>query len=114
MLGGVGCHGFVQRHPAHIQHIVGDDLVRTVLDPLGGDCVGWTAVGRVVLETAVFGRVVRRGNDHPVRLHAFVAGIPGQDGVRDNGRGGVLMVPVDMDLHPVASEDLNSSVKRWF
>ena len=46
--------------------VVGDELVGAVLDPLGGGGVGGAAVGWVVLEAAVFGWVVRGGDDDAV------------------------------------------------
>ncbi len=44
----------------------GDEVVGAVLDPLGGGGVGGAAVGWVVFEAAVFGRVVGGGDDDAV------------------------------------------------
>jgi hypothetical protein len=61
--GGVGGAGPRVRDPGHLLEPGGEDRVRAVLDPPGHLGVGGPAVGRVVLEPAVVGRGVRRG-DH--------------------------------------------------
>ena len=57
---------------------VAQDLVGAVLDRLGGAGVGRAAVGRVVLEAAVVGRVVRRGDDHAVGQARRAAAVVGR------------------------------------
>ncbi len=83
----------------------GDEFVGAVLDPLGGGGVGWAAVGRVVLEAAVFGWVVRGRDDDAVGAVQFQVAIAGEDGVGEGGRGGVAEVLVDHDLDVVGGED---------
>ena len=41
-------------------------FVRTILHPVRDFCIGWTTVGRVVLETTILGRVVRWRDDDAV------------------------------------------------
>ena len=83
----------------------GEKAVGAVFDPLGGGGVGGAAVGWVVLEAAVLGWVVGRGNDDAVREVGGAVAIVGEDGVREGGGGGVAEVLVDHDLHFVGGED---------
>ena len=68
---------------------IGDQLVGPIGDPAGGVGVGGAAVRRVVLESAVLGWVVRRGDDDPVRQVIVPAPIRHQDRQRDR-RGGYV------------------------
>ena len=58
--------GPVERGAVHGSQPVAQDLVRAVLHRLGDVAAGRTAVGRVVLDPAVLGRVVRGGDHDPV------------------------------------------------
>ena len=77
------------RHTAHALEAGGDELVRAAGDDLGGVRVGRPAVGRVVLEPAVRGRVVRRRDDDAVgqalggAAVERLARVGAQDRVRD-------------------------------
>src|ERR1035441_9184256 len=75
-----GAQGEVVVEALHFGQAVGDELVGAVLDPPGRGCVGGASVGRVVLEAAVFGWIVRRRYDDAVTLRlAFVGGVVGQN-----------------------------------
>ena len=64
--GGVGGPRALVRDPLDVLEPGGEERVGPVLDPAGHVGVGRAAVGRVVLEPAVVGRVVRRGDDDAV------------------------------------------------
>ena len=85
---------------------VGDEFVGSVLDPLGGGGVGGAAVGWVVFEAAVFGRVVGGGDDDAVGEVDLAAPVVGEDGVGEGGGGGVGELVVDDDFDVVGGEDL--------
>ena len=76
--------------------VCGDDVVGAVFDPFGGGGVGGAAVGWVVLEAAVLGWIVRRGDNDAVGHVALASVIVGEDGVGERGGGGVGEVGVDM------------------
>ncbi len=63
---GVGAQRSCQRDPLDAPVAGGEQLVGPVRDPPGDVGVGRAAVGRVVLEAAVAGRVVRRRDDDAV------------------------------------------------
>ena len=65
--GGIGRQRPGVRHPTHFVESVFQQLVRPVLDLLGDLGASRSAVGRVVLESAIGRRVVRRGDDDAVR-----------------------------------------------
>ena len=62
------------------------------LDPAGDVGVGRAAVRRVVLEAAVFGRIVRRRDDDAVGEPAGAAAVVDEDRVRDRRRRRVFAV----------------------
>ena len=64
------------------------------------------AVGRVVLEAAVLGRVVRGRDDDPVGGPRSAAAVVGQDRVRDRRRGGEAVVGVDHHVDLVGAQHL--------
>ena len=74
-----------------------------VFDPLGGGGIGGAAVGRVVLEAAVFGRIMRRGDYDPVG-QASARAVIRQDGVGDGGCGGIAAVAVHHDFDAVGGQ----------
>src|SRR5258705_13677773 len=55
-----------ERDAANILEPAGDQLVGFVLNPLGYAGVRWSAARRIVLDSAVFGWIVRRRDDYPV------------------------------------------------
>ena len=77
-----------QRHPLHLPETAAQNLVGPLGDRRGGIGVGRPPIGRVVLEAAVAGRVVRGGNDDPVRQSLGTVAVVAEDGVADRrGRG---------------------------
>src|SRR6185437_13872945 len=92
----------------------GDELVSAVFDPLGGGGIGGAAGGRVVLEAAVLGWVVRGGDDDAVGAVEFGVLVVGEDGVREDRGGSVAEVLVDHDLDAVGGEDLEGGSEGGF
>jgi len=66
-VGGPGLEGRGERHALQAGIAAPQQLVGPVLDPLGHVGVGGAAVGRVVLEAAILGGIVRGRNDDAVR-----------------------------------------------
>ena len=81
-------------------------LVGALLHPPGHVGVGGPAVGRVVLEAAVLGRVVR-GRDHDaVREMRGAAAVVHENRVRDHRGRGHAVVALDDGLDPVGGQHL--------
>ena len=113
----VGCQRPGQRHPPDAAVACGEQLVGARGDPTGGVGVGRAAVGRVVLEAAVLGRVVRRRDDDavgeigPARGPRAVS-VVAEDGVRDRRGRRVAVVGVDEHGDVVGREDLERGRPR--
>jgi hypothetical protein len=101
-----------ERHPFHVAQPAGDDLVGALLNPAGGLCIRRTAVGAVVLEAAVLGRVVRRRDDDSVGKAGGAAPVVRQHGVRERGGGRVAVARIDHDVDLVRREHLQRAAER--
>ena len=66
--------------------------------------VGGAAVGRVVLEAAVLGRIVRRRDDDAVGEMLLAAAVVDEDGVRDDRRRRHAVVALDDRLDAVGGQ----------
>ncbi len=113
----VGCcggEGFGVRDLLYRGEAGGNDLVGAVLYPLGGGGVGWAAIWRVVLEAAVFGRVVGRSDDDAVGEIVFALRVVGEDGVGECRGGSVGKAVVDHDFDVVSGEDFEGSGEGGF
>ncbi len=105
----------VERQALDSLHAGAQQLVRRVLDLARDVGVGRAAVGRVVLEPAVLGRVVRRRDYDAVgaRATAGVVGhVVGQDRVRDRRRRREPALGVDLDVHAAGHEHLHRGPER--
>ena len=81
-------------------------FVGPVLDPVRHVGVGGAAVGRVVLEAAVLGRIVRRRDDDAVREVLLATAVVDEDGPGDDRRRRDAVVGLDDRLHAVGRQDL--------
>src|SRR5581483_1948560 len=97
--------GGVVRHAAHVAVAGLQQLVGPVLDPPGHVGVGGAAVGRVVLEAAVLGRVVRRRDHDAVGQVLPAAAVIDEDGARDDRRRRHAVVALDHGLDAVGGQD---------
>ena len=88
-------------------------LVRTVLDPAGHAGIGRTAVRRVVLESAIFRRVVRRRDDDSIRRPIARPLIPREDRAGDDRRRREAVVLLDDRLHAIRGEHFESRLLGW-
>ena len=103
-----------QRHPLHRLEPVAQDLVGPLGDHARRVGVGRAAVGRVVLESAVARRVVRRGDDDAVGQVAVAAAVERQDRVADGGRRRVAVGRVDHRHDVVGGQHLQRRHPRRF
>ena len=72
------------------------------------------AGGWVVFEAAVFGWVVGWSDDDAVATVELEIGVTGEDGVGEDGGGGVTEVLVDEDFDVVGGEDFERSNEGGF
>jgi hypothetical protein len=91
----------LEREALHAHEVMGKQSVRLRFDPAGYICIGWAAVGRVVLESTVLGRVMGGGNDDAVGQTGRSSPIVPQDGVRDDRCRCVPALLIDHHLHAV-------------
>ena len=76
------------------------------LDPAGDGRIGRPARRRVIFEAAIFGRIVRRSEDHAVGKSARTPAIVSENGVRNYGRRRVAVIGVDHHRDVVRDEHL--------
>ena len=98
--------GTRQRRASHLFEAAAQDLVGPRRDGTGGVGVGGPAVGRVVLEAAVAGRVVRGRDDDAVGQAGLTSPVVGQDRVADGRSRGVAIGRIDLDDNIVGGQHL--------
>src|SRR5215813_254701 len=81
-------------------------LVGTVLDPLGHVGIRWTTVGWVILETTVLRRIMRGCDDDTVGKMLFSATVIDENSVRDNRRRGYSIVLLNDGFDIVGGQHL--------
>jgi hypothetical protein len=99
----IECSG--EAHSLHPGIAVPQKFVGPVLDPLGHVSISRTTVRRVVLETAVLGRVVRRGDDNAVREMLGARAVVDEDRARDDRGRCKSAVTLDDCLHPIGRQN---------
>jgi hypothetical protein len=104
--------GALVGHPRHAVQAGREQAVGLVLHPAGDVGVGRAAVGRVVLEAAVVGWVVRGGHHDAVGQVLAATPVPGEDRVGDGGRGRVPARGVHHHVHLVAGQHLDGGAER--
>ena len=68
-----------------------------------------STIRRVVLEAAVLGRIMRRGDDDPIGEAALAVLVVAQDGVRNDGRRRVPAALVDHHVNLIAGKYLEGA-----
>ena len=104
--GGVRGPGAGQRDAPDAGEAVAQVRVGGVLHGRCGLAARRPAVRRVVLEAAVIGRVVRRGDHDAIGQAGRAAPVVRQHRVRQGGRRGVAVAAVDQDGDPIGGEHL--------
>ena len=100
------------RDALHADEALGEKPIGTVLDPPGDLGVGGTARGRIVLEAAGIGRVVRGRDDDAVGEAAAATAVVVDDGLRDHRRRRRAVVAVEHDVDAVGGEHLERAGAR--
>ena len=103
-VGGGGFQGLLVAHALDPAQLVGQQLVGLGLDPFGDIGIGRATIGRVVLETAAFWRIVRRRNHYSIRQAAGAATVVADDGVGNGWRRRVFIARCDHGLDTIGSK----------
>lgn len=101
-------------HELHLAVAAFKIFVGFRLNPAGYRCFGRTAVGRVILEAAVAGRIVRRGDHYAVRQAFSTSRIPAQNSVRNGGSGGKCPARGNAYSHIVGDQHFQSRTEGSF
>ena len=96
----------------HAAEAVFEKAVGGALDVSRDVGIGRTAIGRIVFEAAVLGRIVRRRDHDAVGEAAVAALVVGEDGVRNHRRRRVAVVHVDHHLDAVGREHFQRARQR--
>ena len=107
-----GLEGSIETDALNAFVTAAQQLVRAVLNPVGDVGVGWSAVGRIVFETAVGGRVVRRGDDDTVRKSFRATPVVSKDGVRNDRSRREAVVALNKCFYPVSGQNLQCDSLR--
>ena len=89
-----------------------EEFVRSRFDPAGDGARGRSSVGRVVLEAAVMGRIVRGGDDDAVGQSAFAPAVVCENRMGEHGRGSVFIALRDHHLDFVGRHHLQRAGQR--
>ncbi len=81
-----------------------EQLIGPPLDNAGDVGVGRAAVGRIVFEAPILGRIVRRRDDDAVAQLLAATVIVYQDGAGNDRRGGHPVIALDDGLHSVGRQ----------
>src|SRR6266540_1910447 len=72
-----------------------------------------SATRRVVLEAAIFRRIVRGRDNDAVRETCRSPEVKGEDGVGDRRRRRIAAIAIDHGLYAICCEHLEGSCERW-
>ena len=95
-----------KRHATHSRVAGPQQFVGSILDPLRHVGVGRSAIGRVVLEAAILGRIVRRRDDDAVGKMCLARAVVDEDGPRDDRRRRHAVVALNDGLDAIGRQDL--------
>ncbi len=101
-----------ERHALHAVQPAFEQRVGAALNPSGDVSIGRSAVRRVVFESAVVGRIVRRRDHDAVGAIFFAAAVVDQDRVRDRGRRREFAVGRNHDGHAVRGKHFERGFER--
>ena len=104
-MSGVAAQGPRVGNPLHALQAILQELIGPGFDPTGHANVGGPAIGRVVFESAVVGRVVRGGNDDAIGQAGRTRTVIGQDRVGDRRGGGVFVILGQHDVNAICRQD---------
>jgi len=88
------------------------ELIGSILDPLGYIGVGRSSIGRIVFKPAVFWRVVRRGDDNAIGEMLGAAPIVDEDRPRNRRRRRHTVVALNDGLDAVRRQDFERGALR--
>ncbi|MNC27204.1 hypothetical protein D3C75_753690 [compost metagenome] len=107
------CPGFIQRDAFYIFQTRGQQCVGAIFNHFGDVGISRTTIWRIVFDTTIFRRVVRRRDDDTIGLCATVF-VMRQNSVRDGRRWRVAICLLHNDIHTVCSQHFEHGDKRRF
>ncbi len=102
----------LQRNAMHASELLLEEIVRGGFDPAGNVDVGGPAIGGIILEASVLGRIVGRRNDDAVGQPCLVPLVVHQDRMRDDGRRCISAPGIDHRLDAIGREHFQGTGKR--
>ena len=106
--------GLFERHSFDAFELAFQQRIGAGFDPAGDVLIRRPAIGRVVLEAAAVGRIVRRRDDNAVCQSHSTAAVISEDGVGDHRGRGVFVLVREHDLHPVGRQHFERTGQRRF
>ena len=103
-VGGSGALGLLEGNPFHALEAAFQKPIGPGFDPSCDVVIRRPAVGRVVLEAAVVGRIVRRRDDDAVRQSCIAAAVVSEYCVRNHRGGRVFILIREHDFHTVGRQ----------
>ena len=110
----VGCGGpkrLLVRNPVNAAQAAFEKLVRLRLDPVRDGWLRRPAVGRIVLEAAVMGRIMRRRDHDAIGKTCFPPAVVRQNRVGNGRSRGILVPRRKHDFHAVGRQHLQRAGK---
>ena len=96
--------GALERHAQNVFQPVREKFVCLVFNPAGNCGVGWSAVCRIVFETAVVGRIVRWRDNYAVCESCLPPLVVCDDRMRYNRCRGISIVIIDHHCNVIRGE----------
>ena len=103
-VGRAGAQGLLVRNSAHALEAALQKRISPGFNPSRDVVVRRPAVGRVVFEAAIVGRVVRGRDDYAIRKACSAPAVVGEYRVRNHRGGRVFVVLCKHDVHAVCSQ----------
>jgi hypothetical protein len=97
----------------HICEIARNQVVGSVLDPVRHGCIGRSAARRVVLEAAIFRRIVRGRDHNAVGKICRSADVKGEDGMGNRRRRRITPAAIDHGFDAICREHFDRARESW-
>ena len=112
------CQGAGDRHAFDCAIARGEQRVGRALNGTRHVGIGRATMGRVIFETAIIGRIMRRADNNAVSATPIAPGfttlIIGEDGVRDDRGRRIAALVIDHGLNAIGGEHFEGGAKSRF
>lgn len=111
-LRGGGLERILEGDAVHACHLLADEIIRRCLNHLGDVGIGRAAMGGIVLEAPVLGRVVRWRDHHAIGQIRAAVTVIGQDGMRDDGGWRITILRINTHFQPGCGKHFQRGFQR--